>query len=50
MNDATYYRNEIDFAWRFSKSRSEQPAASDRSLPGGNCKCTADTAHCRTPQ
>ncbi len=50
MNYATYYRNEFDSAWRFSQPRSEQPAASDRSLPGGNCKRMADTAHCRTPQ
>ncbi|RMQ18407.1 hypothetical protein ALQ10_00809, partial [Pseudomonas savastanoi pv. glycinea] len=50
MNYATYYRNDIDFAWRFSHLRSGQPAASVRSLPGGNHKRPANTALCRTPQ
>ncbi|MBN4182255.1 hypothetical protein GS393_03737 [Pseudomonas savastanoi pv. phaseolicola] len=50
MNYATYYRNDIDFAWRFSHLRSGQPAASVRSLPGGNHKRPANTAICRTPQ
>ncbi|RMN32449.1 hypothetical protein ALP22_101216 [Pseudomonas coronafaciens pv. porri] len=50
MKYTTYYRNDIDFAWRFSNLRSGQPAASDRSLPGGNRKRPANTALCRTPQ
>ena len=49
MNYATYYRNDISYAWRFSSLRSGQPAASDRSLTGGN-SLTANTANCRTPQ
>ncbi|WP_177522918.1 hypothetical protein [Pseudomonas sp. v388] len=49
MNYATYYRNDIDFAWRFSNLRSGQPAASDRSLPGGIQPVTAEPANCRTP-
>lgn len=48
MNYATYYRNDIDFAWRFSNLRSGQPAASVRSLPGGNLMLTANPANCRT--
>ncbi|NAT17012.1 hypothetical protein CU663_18405, partial [Pseudomonas syringae pv. actinidifoliorum] len=43
MNHATYYRNDTDFAWRFSHLRSGQPAASVRSLPGGNSECPAHT-------
>ena len=50
MNYATYYRNDIDFAWRFSNLRSGQPAASVRSLPGGNCTRMVEPALCRTPQ
>ncbi|RMO20334.1 hypothetical protein ALQ47_00144 [Pseudomonas cichorii] len=50
MNSTFYYRNDIDFAWRFSNLRSGQPAASDRSLPGGNLKRMACQANCRTPQ
>ena len=50
MNYSTYYRNDIDFAWRFSNLRSGQPAASDRSLTGGKSKHSAHTANCRTPQ
>ncbi len=50
MNYSTYYRNDIDFAWRFSNLRSGQPAASDRSLTGGKSTHTALTANCRTPQ
>lgn len=50
MNYSTYYRNDIDFAWRFTTLRSGQPAASDRSLTGGASTLTASTALCRTPQ
>ncbi len=50
MNDRRYYRNDIDFAWRFSNLRSGQPAASDRSLTGGSHTQTANPANCRTPQ
>jgi hypothetical protein len=50
MNYSTYYRNDIDFAWRFSNLRSGQLAASDRSLTGGESTHTANTANCRTPQ
>lgn len=50
MNYSTYYRNDIDFAWRFSNLRSGQPAASDRSLTGGKSTHPAHTANCRTPQ
>jgi len=32
MNQTNYYRNDSNFAWRFSNLRSGQPAASDRSL------------------
>jgi len=35
MNYATYY-SASTYAWRFSQSRSGQPAASVRSLKGGN--------------
>ena len=50
MNNHHYYRNDIDFAWRFSNLRSGQPAASDRSLTGGSHTPTANPANCRTPQ
>jgi hypothetical protein len=50
MTYATYYRNDIDFAWRFTSLRSGQPAASVRSLPGGNRLSAASLADCRTPQ
>ncbi len=50
MNYATYYRNDIDFAWRFSHLRSGQPAASVRSLPGGKHISPVLEALCRTPQ
>ncbi|MDB5984558.1 MAG: hypothetical protein JWQ69_5573 [Pseudomonas sp.] len=50
MNITTYYRNDIDFAWRFSSLRSGQPAASERSLSGGTPALKASTADCRTPQ
>jgi hypothetical protein len=50
MNYSNYYRSDISFAWRFSNLRSGQPAASDRSLTGGNTTRTANTANCRTPQ
>jgi len=35
MNYATYYYADT-YTWRFSQSRSGQPAASDRSCTGGN--------------
>jgi hypothetical protein len=35
MNYATYYYPST-YAWRFSQSRSGQPAASVRSISGGN--------------
>ena len=50
MNYATYYRYDTSTAWRFSKLRSGQPAASDRSLTGGIALLTANPANCRTPQ
>lgn len=50
MNYATYYRNDIDFAWRFTSLRSGQPAASVRSLPGGISLSSASPANCRTPK
>jgi len=50
MNYATYYRNDIDFNWRFSSLRSGQPAASERSFSGGKPILEAETANCRTPQ
>lgn len=46
MTDFTYYRNEETCTWRFTTLRSGQPAASDRSLRGGN---PIDPALCRTP-
>jgi hypothetical protein len=48
MNYATYYRYDFS-AWRFSKLRSGQPAASDRSPIGGTHSHPANTANCRTP-
>lgn len=50
MNHTHYYRYDTDFAWRFTNLRSGQPAASDRSLTGGNALLTANPANCRTPQ
>ena len=50
MNRNHYYRNDTDFAWRFSNLRSGQPAASDRSLTGGIALLIANPANCRTPQ
>jgi hypothetical protein len=50
MNRSHYYRNDVDFAWRFTTLRSGQPAASDRLLTGGNALSTANTANCRSPQ
>ncbi|GAA0413373.1 hypothetical protein GCM10008969_40240 [Pseudomonas veronii subsp. inensis] len=50
MNYATYYRYDTCTAWRFSKLRSGQPAASDRSPIGGKPTHVATTANCRTPQ
>lgn len=50
MNNRRYYRNDIDFAWRFSNLRSGQPAASERSMKGGSRTSTANPANCRTPQ
>ena len=50
MNNRRYYRNDIDFAWRFSNLRSGQPAASERSMKGGSRTFTANPANCRTPQ
>jgi len=50
MNQTNYYRNDSNFAWRFSNLRSGQPAASDRSLTGGIALLTANPANCRTPQ
>lgn len=49
MNHSNYYRYDISYAWRFSNLRSGQPAASDRSLTGGNTTHSADPANCRTP-
>jgi hypothetical protein len=50
MTYSTYYRTDICTAWRFSSLRSGQPAASVRSLTGGNPLQSADPANCRTPQ
>jgi hypothetical protein len=50
MNRSHYYRNDVDFAWRFTTPGSGQPAASDRPLTGGNVLSTANPANCRTPQ
>jgi len=50
MNYATYYRYDTSNAWRFSKLRSGQPAASDRSPLGGKPTLVANPANCRTPQ
>jgi hypothetical protein len=50
MTNRRYYRNDIDFAWRFSNLRSGQPAASDRSLTGGSLTQSANPVNCRTPQ
>ncbi|TDV67527.1 hypothetical protein EC915_10359 [Pseudomonas sp. LP_7_YM] len=50
MKYSTYYRNDVDFAWRFSNLRSGQPAASDRSLTGGKSTQPASKANCRTSQ
>ncbi len=49
MNYATYLYPST-YAWRFSQSRSGQPAASDRFLPGGNSTHDANPANCRTPR
>ncbi|MDH0747733.1 hypothetical protein N5D61_15445 [Pseudomonas sp. GD03842] len=49
MNVITYYRSDLGFDWRFSNLRSGQPAASDRSLNGGESALTLTTL-CRTPQ
>lgn len=45
MTNFTYYRN-YNYAWRFTSLRSGQPAASVRSLRGGN---RSITELCRTP-
>jgi hypothetical protein len=50
MTYNTYYRCDMSTAWRFSSLRSGQPAASDRSLTGGNPLKNANPANCRTPQ
>ena len=50
MTYSTYYRFDISFAWRFSNLRSGQPAASVRSLTGGNPAQHAEPGNCRTSQ
>lgn len=50
MNYATYYRYPSFTAWRFSQSRSGQPAASDRSITGGITTPNANPALCRKPR
>ncbi len=49
MNYATYYYAST-YAWRFSQSRSGQPAASDRSISGGNAADNAQSTISRTPR
>ena len=48
MNYATYYYAST-YAWRFSQSRSGQPAASDRSITGGKAADNQST-NSRTPR
>ncbi len=49
MNDIAYYYADT-YAWRFSQSRSGQPAASVRSLLGGNAVRSTTPNICRTPR
>ncbi|MBG6127953.1 hypothetical protein JOE27_000870 [Pseudomonas sp. M5] len=49
MNYATYYYAST-YAWRFSQSRSGQPAASDRSVHGGNAAANLNSTISRTPR
>lgn len=49
MDYRTRYRS-LDTAWRFISHRSGQPAASDRSLRGGDNEPTALVGQCRTPR
>ncbi len=47
MNHTTYYRT---YAWRFSQFRPGQPAASVRSISGGNAAQTPHLTISRTPR
>ena len=49
MNYATYAYPST-YAWRFSQSRSGQPAASVRSIRGGNAAQQPHLTICRTPR
>lgn len=49
MNYANY-RYADTYAWRFSQSRSGQPAASVRSSTGGNAARSHQSNICRTPR
>jgi len=50
MYETLYYRSDVDIAWRFISLRSGQPAASERSLPGGAAVCTTLRVIDRTPR